>query len=151
MDMKKVAEIIKELETERGRLAPLDVVNAARDPDSPMHSWFIWDNDKAADEYRIGQARQLIRTIKIDLVVRDVQVRVVRYVRDMGDQENGYANIISVKSEADTARESLIDEMLRVEKAAKRARAVAAVLGTAEDVQNIIDLANSVRKRAGAW
>ena len=37
-----------------------DVVAAARDPLSPLHSKFQWDDSKAAHRYRLWQARQII-------------------------------------------------------------------------------------------
>ena len=41
------------------------VVDAARHPDNPMHRHFEWDDAEAADEYRLMQARQLIRWVKV--------------------------------------------------------------------------------------
>ncbi len=49
----------------RKALQPQAVVNAASDPTSPLHSCFVWDNTKAANEYRLWQARQLIVSVKI--------------------------------------------------------------------------------------
>jgi hypothetical protein len=57
--------IIQELEKIRtrhgGAIAPAVVVRAAEPKDSPLHSCFEWNNGKAAREYRLWQARQLIR------------------------------------------------------------------------------------------
>jgi hypothetical protein len=44
-----------------GKLRPPDVVNAARPEESPLHSHFEWDDSEAAEEYRLYQARYLIR------------------------------------------------------------------------------------------
>lgn len=44
----------------RGLVRPQHVVDAARDKASPLHSRFIWSNKKAADEYRLWRARELI-------------------------------------------------------------------------------------------
>lgn len=58
-------DILKELERIRiqngGVLRPKDVVEAARDPDNILHPRFEWNNTKAAEQYRLLQARQLIR------------------------------------------------------------------------------------------
>lgn len=37
-----------------------EVVNAAKDKGNPLHACFEWDNDVAADEWRLHQARHLI-------------------------------------------------------------------------------------------
>ena len=42
-----------------GLLVPVRMVEAARPKDSPLHGKFTWDNRKAADEYRLWQAREL--------------------------------------------------------------------------------------------
>ena len=44
-----------------------DVVAAARDPLSPLHSKFQWDDSKAAHRYRLWQARQIIASVTIKL------------------------------------------------------------------------------------
>jgi hypothetical protein len=57
--------IVAELETIRrnagGVLRPEDVVSFAADPDTELHSRFEWDDTEAAQQYRLWQARQLIR------------------------------------------------------------------------------------------
>ncbi len=49
-----------------GVLRPEDVVEEAKDEDSPLHSVFEWDDSVAADEYRKQQARTLIRSIVVE-------------------------------------------------------------------------------------
>jgi len=43
-----------------GELRPVDVVEAAKNKTSPLHSKFEWDDGEAAERYRLWQARQLI-------------------------------------------------------------------------------------------
>jgi hypothetical protein len=145
--MKEVAERLETLETETGRLDPADVVADARDPTSPMHSFFEWEDGEAAIQYRLGQARLLIRRVKIQVTVRDIPMDCMRYVRDP-DQAGTYNNIIRVRSDRDQSRRVVLDEMSRVNAAAKRARATAAVLGTIEQIDEIIRLAEIVVRQA---
>lgn len=44
-----------------GVIRPADVVERARDPESAMHGWFEWDESAAAQEFRLYQARKLLR------------------------------------------------------------------------------------------
>lgn len=53
------------IRAEEGRIAPSVVVDAARDEDNPLHPAFEWDDAVAGDEYRLIQARQLIRSLVI--------------------------------------------------------------------------------------
>lgn len=49
-----------------GRLTPPAVVEAARNDKSPLHRHFEWDDAKAAQSYRLDQARAIIGVIRID-------------------------------------------------------------------------------------
>lgn len=146
MTMREVADVLERLEQENGNLDPSDVVTEARDPASPLHNFFEWDDDQAAQQWRIGQARLLIRRVKIQVTVREIPMDVARYVRDP-DEPGSYSNIVRVRSDEDRSRRTVLDEMNRVSQAAKRARAVAAVLGTIEQVDEIIRLAEMVVRR----
>lgn len=44
-----------------GALSPQLVVETARDPTSPLHSLFEWDDQVAAEKFRIVQARIVLR------------------------------------------------------------------------------------------
>jgi hypothetical protein len=146
--MLQVAEEIKSLERENGNLDPNDVVERARDVNSPMHGFFEWDDNEAAKQYRINQACLLIRRVKVQVTVRDVDLDVVRYVRDP-EASGQYSNILRVRGEEARSRDVVVDEMARVKGAAKRARAVATVLGTTAQVDEIIRLAEIVVRQAG--
>lgn len=47
----------------KGELTPPDVVKDARNPNSPLHPFFEWDDSEAAEQYRLQQARGLIRAV----------------------------------------------------------------------------------------
>ncbi len=48
-----------------GQLPPDEVVRQSRPKDAPLHNEFEWNNAKAADKYRIEQAKYLIRHIEV--------------------------------------------------------------------------------------
>lgn len=48
-----------------GALTPATVAQSARDESSVLHPAFEWDDEKAADAYRTGQAQYLIRSIEV--------------------------------------------------------------------------------------
>lgn len=47
----------------KGELTPDDIVSDARNGNSPLHSFFEWDDSAAAHQYRLKQARGLIRSV----------------------------------------------------------------------------------------
>lgn len=46
-------------------ITPVAVVDSARDPSSPLHAAFEWDDTEAARSYREEQARHLMRSLEI--------------------------------------------------------------------------------------
>lgn len=46
---------------------PEELVKAAKSPKSPIHTLFEWDNNSAAKEYRLIQARTMINSIQIEV------------------------------------------------------------------------------------
>lgn len=47
----------------KGELTPQDVVKDARNNNSPLHPFFEWNDSAAAEQFRLSQARGLIRSV----------------------------------------------------------------------------------------
>lgn len=58
-------DVLTDLYVRNGRLTPRDVLDEAADPESPLHSRFVWDDEAAGERYRLDQAARLIRSVKI--------------------------------------------------------------------------------------
>ena len=68
LDAQKVGEAIERLQKgQNDPLEPSTVVNAARDPASVMHPHFQWDDAIAAEAFREDQARDLVRSLTVDI------------------------------------------------------------------------------------
>ena len=149
MSLKDVALELRFLERANGVLIPEDVVRAAQPPESPLHNHFTWDDSEAAHKQRIHEARTLIRTVKVEITVREVPLTVCGYIRDPEADagQAGYRNITVVRSEEDLARAAIVDEMKRVSNAVGRAKRLALTLGVQDDVNHIDELARSVTTR----
>lgn len=93
---------ISNLESRGGKLAPEDVLAAAKSDSSPIHGCFEWDDATAGTAYRIEQARELIRRVHIELTYKKRDIRVVRYVRDPSKtmETAGYVHILRPKGNA---------------------------------------------------
>jgi hypothetical protein len=59
------AERLKEIGERAGGITPRNVVDDARSDNSPLHKCFEWNDAKAADEYRLEQARGLIGSLVV--------------------------------------------------------------------------------------
>jgi hypothetical protein len=54
--------------SQQGAVTPRDVVDSARSTNSPLHPFFEWNDQKAADLFRVEQARNMLRSIKVKFV-----------------------------------------------------------------------------------
>lgn len=132
-----------------GRLTPDAVVADAADPNSPLHDAFEWDDSKAAQAYRIEQARVLIRSVEVTIRTDVTILRAPFYVRDpqAGDNEQGYVPVASLRTQKDLAREVAVAEFSRAAHYLRRARAVARALDVEGDIDRLLDGIMGLRER----
>lgn len=66
-DPQQIGEALAEIAAAAdGHLTPRATVDAARDPRHVLNPHFEWDDQAAAEAYRLDQARELIRMIRIE-------------------------------------------------------------------------------------
>lgn len=66
-DPQKIGEELTRIaESGGGRLTPRSVVKAAENPRSVLHKHFEWDDAKAANAFRLDQARGIIRVVQVE-------------------------------------------------------------------------------------
>lgn len=70
-----VGEVLEKIRQDNaGKIDVRDVVAAARPESSALHPFFEWDDSKAAREYRLGQAKTLVRAVIIEIPDSDLEV-----------------------------------------------------------------------------
>ena len=132
-----------------GRLTPEAVLEDAKRKDSPLHQHFEWDTKKAAHSWWLQQARDLIRSVRVEVVTENKMVSVVAFVRDpsAASGEQGYVPIARLQNDRDLARTALVAEFTRVGDQLRRARELAAALDAQGDVDDLIDRVTGLRQR----
>lgn len=66
LDAQSVGETLEAIrDINNGELRKEDVIEFARPHDSPIHNAFTWDNEKAADKYRLAEAKDLINAVVV--------------------------------------------------------------------------------------
>lgn len=93
-DYRKELELIRT--KHKGLLRPHDVVKFARDPKTALHKKFTWDDSKAAEEYRLWEARSLIRVAVIVEENTTESVRAYVSITDSRGKEGGYRAVAEV-------------------------------------------------------
>ncbi len=97
-----------------GRLTPEDIVMGARPSDSLLHPFFEWDDGKAAEAYRVEQARHILRSVVIirdDADKSDEPIRLLVNVLREGDDDRTYAVIADAMSD-DALRQQILNKAL---------------------------------------
>lgn len=82
-----------------GRVDPVELIEAARNPEHPCHGDFTWDVEKAAAERWRDQARELIRSVKFEVIVEDVGNLVCMYVPS-GDEDSVFMSLPKIRSKS---------------------------------------------------
>ena len=65
VDANVVGKALEEIEEENGEITARLVVDKATPEDSALHSLFTWDDEKAADEWRLHEARRVIAAVAV--------------------------------------------------------------------------------------
>lgn len=100
-----------------GILMPEDVVKAARNEESAMHSWFEWDDNEAAEKYRIWQARQLLRVTVDYIQTGDDRKEFCVFVSLTSDRrQGGYRQTVEVLSDKALRQQLLEDALSEMER-----------------------------------
>lgn len=118
--MADLESLLREVRERRGLLTPQNVVEEARPEDHPLHSHFEWDDQVAGHEFRIIQARTLIRRVTVTKVTPDdLPLKVRTFHSVAGPAGRSYEPIEEIVEEPITMR-ILLSQMRRDFAALKR-------------------------------
>lgn len=119
-DPKLVGEHLELLRRKfHGELTPEDVLDDAQNHNSPLHSFFEWSDTEAAKQYRLQQARGLIRSVVAIYTQPDrPAVRAKAYVHINEPSAPHYRETSHAMSQAKT-RQMVLDRAMNELKAWK--------------------------------
>lgn len=133
-----VRELRKLADQNDGLLTPETVVEAARSPKSPLHQQFTWDDNKAAHEYRLWQARTLLRVTVEYLPTVKQNVRVfVSLTPDREETSGGYRPLVEVLSDADQRKQLLADALAELQYFQKKYAMLKELAGVWREVRKL--------------
>jgi hypothetical protein len=138
MEQKQLAEELQKLEDKEGRITAKAVVDAARAPRHPLHDLFTWDDKKAGEQYRLMEARTLIRAVKVERI--NLDFRAPFYVRDVTvpAAQQGYRRLSEISQDVEDSKATLAMEAERAIALLRRAREIAAVLNLGDELERAI-------------
>lgn len=131
---------LAEITARDGKLTPEAVVDDAKDPSSPFHARIYRESDsEAAYQHRLDIARQIIRSVRVNVTVDNRSVSVVGYVHDPSSSSSGYVPTVSLVSERDRSVAVVLREFARVEAIITRSREIADVLGLRVELEGMLE------------
>ncbi len=127
-----VGEEIERIEQADGVVCtPRAVVDAARDETAVLHSLFEWDDERAAEEYRVEQARRIVSSIRVVRESSSVPAPAFVHVRREEGTE-GYRSIqVALEDPAD--RKFVLQEARNALAAARK------IYGSLEEFSKVWD------------
>ena len=136
-------ELLYLAEKNDGVLNPRDVVDFARRPETHLHSKFTWDDTKAAEEYRLWQARKVIK-LELEIIRNgDEEVGETNLFISLTDErgsEGGYRLATQVLTDADRRQKLLSDalqEFIRIKAKYQNIKELAGVFKEIEKLQAV--------------
>ena len=89
---------------QRGALTAKNILDESRPTEAPLHNEFEWDDVKAAEEYRLQQARHIINCL---LIEDDSQQETVRAFFNLAESAPEYRSIRTIMAD-ETQSEALL-------------------------------------------
>src|SRR4029077_8454198 len=141
MISKEKADYITSLADDNGYINPKRVIEAARDPVSPIHTDFEWDAETAAEQHWLDQARTLIRFVKLNVQIHSRTVVAPYYVVDPERplHSKRYVELTIAGRNKEVAQQVLLAELDRIAAAIRRAQQIADVLGLSDELERLLD------------
>lgn len=108
-----------------GVIRPADVVRAARNSHSALHDCFTWDDGEAAEQYRLIEARNLLRVCVLTEEIAGSNVRAfVSLTSDRAKDGGGYRTIADVMSDSDLREQMLSDALVQLRNMQQRYKSI---------------------------
>lgn len=136
VDANTAGAVCEQLEA-AGNLSAKSLLDASRPEDAPLHSEFEWNDSVAAEKFREGQARCIIRHLVVRLDEKPDEP--VRGFFQITQQEPRYTNVNAILTHRDL-RAELIQQALEEMAAFQRK------YGTLTELAEVFEAAAKVRR-----
>jgi len=119
IDSQVLGDTIDGIAAKKGVCHPQDLVDAARSRRSPLHSLFEWDDEVAAELFRRGQARQVIRILR-PMMDDETRGEAPAFVHVRINGHDGYLHTDRARSQEDVWASVLEDALAQLQGLQKR-------------------------------
>lgn len=107
---------LQRIEQEHGEVTPRILLDESTPEDAVMHPCYEWDDEKAADKYRLWQSRNILSCLTItyvDVERPEAKQIEVRAYQNVSDERNGrFLNVQTAMAQTST-RETVLMNALK--------------------------------------
>lgn len=136
---------------ENGVVTSRGVFEAARSENNILHGEFEWDGDRAVEALGLQRAAELIRTVRIKIVVDSRKIVAPYYVNNPRDDKTGeYLPVATVRDSEPMKHGVLLAEISRIESAIRRGMAIAGALEIEREFETMMQSVDAIRQRVTA-
>jgi hypothetical protein len=132
-----VGERLEEL-AQNGPVTPHAVVEDATPEDSPLHPLFEWDNEEAANNYRVIQARQVIRSVAVVYATpKEKETKIRAFVSVSPDAGRSYMSSARVMSDQELRKQvfdGIVKELHRLKEKMRQFQEFSGVINEIEQL-----------------
>lgn len=124
-----------------GFLRPTDIIKFARSKSTALHRFFEWDDGKAAEKFRLDQARELIQVVVHLNEETGEKVRAYVSVSTNRGKGGGYQAMADVVDDERLMRQLLADakgELANFQRKYSTLRRIASMVGLFEEVDRVL-------------
>lgn len=117
-----VGSVLEDIEKKNGEVTAESFLEESREPSSPTHSMFEWDDSVAAEKYRLRQSSQIINQLEISVEVGEIEtVTAFVNVKSKSVKDSGsFVNIRSAMSDEEYRKQVLDNALAELKSFKKR-------------------------------
>ena len=143
-----IRQAIAELADSKGNVSAKAVFEAARSPNSVLHGEFEWNGDSAVMQLGMQRAAELIRSVRVEVIIDTHKVVAPYYVNHPSSSRSGeYVPVQAIQDDQTIKQGVLINEISRIEGAINRARAVVGILDVQQEFETMLSSISAIRAK----
>lgn len=99
IDPNKAIDELERIEQVYGALTPENIIKESKYNNSILYDLFEWDNEKAANNYRLQQARILLNNVQVTIVSNGEERNIDVYEVVRGEEGNIYKSVTTFNAD----------------------------------------------------
>lgn len=145
VDAKVAADTIRALQMKLGKdsITAQELLDNSRDPDSPLHSCFEWDDSVAAEKYRRWQAAHVINSITVTIkedTMEPITTRLFINVQPVAPKKQGeFVGVNVVFNNPDYRNQVLSNALIELRNFQRKYQAYEELRGVFKAIDSFVD------------